>query len=35
MSFDYITDQSHETMQALVTTEGMLFQDESVKKFYL
>jgi hypothetical protein len=35
MAFDYVTDQNHETLQALVTTEGILFQDELVKKFYL
>lgn len=35
MSFEYINDQSQETMQGLITTEGMLFQDEFVKKFYI
>lgn len=35
MSFDYVTDENHETMKALITTEGILFNDEQVKKFYL
>lgn len=35
MSFDYVTDENHETMKALVMTEGILFQDEKVKKFYI
>ena len=35
MSFEYVNDQSQETMQGLITTEGMLFQDEFVKKFFL
>jgi hypothetical protein len=30
-----MTDKSKQEMEFLVTTEGLLFQDESVKKFYL
>lgn len=35
MSFNYMTDKSKHEMEFLVTTEGILFQDENVKKFYL
>jgi len=35
MSFNYLTDKSKQEMEFLVTTEGLLFQDENVKKFYL
>jgi hypothetical protein len=30
-----MTDKSKQEMEFLVTTEGLLFQDENVKKFYL
>lgn len=35
MSFHYMIDKSKQEMEFLVTTEGLLFQDENVKKFYL